>query len=177
VNEHLFRARYEVRPSSIASYSAAADHVRTRPTAVQFDERTLEKSWEWLNDEEIRRLTMTPAFTREEQRAWFASLTARTDYMLWAIEFDANHVGVFGLKHIDSSSAEYWGYIGEKQLWGHGLGTWMVNEAVTKARGMGLQRIWLRVAHENVRAQRLYVKMGFHKTNENCDPMTMERNV
>src|ERR1700693_267126 len=42
--------------------------------AVEYDREYLEKSWQWLRDEEIARLTLTPAFSRQQQAAWFDSL-------------------------------------------------------------------------------------------------------
>jgi RimJ/RimL family protein N-acetyltransferase len=151
--------------------------VNLKPKAVPFDEHALDRSWKWLKNDEIRRLTMTPDFTREEQRTWFLSLSAQSDYLVWAIEIDSLPVGAFGLKHISDSSAEYWGYIGEKQHWGRGVGGWMVEQAITKAQDLKLQRLWLRVGHDNERAQRLYLRCGFHRTAEDPSTITMERNV
>ena len=41
--------------------------MRSRLSFGRFDEIFLEKSWHWLRDPEIKWLTMTPDFTREEQ--------------------------------------------------------------------------------------------------------------
>jgi RimJ/RimL family protein N-acetyltransferase len=128
---------------------------------VQYDERFLELSWIWLGDEEIRCLTMTPPFTKIQQRTWFDSLANRKDYLIWGIELDNLPIGAFGIKHIDNISGEYWGYIGEKKYWGQGIGHWMVKNAIAFAKDLGLQRLWLRVSLENTRAMKLYVKCGF----------------
>lgn len=40
----------------------------------EYDRATLECSYSWLNDPEIKFLTMTPDFTKESQENWFVSL-------------------------------------------------------------------------------------------------------
>lgn len=46
---------------------------------VEYSIEFLELSWEWLNDSEIKSLTMTPDFTREEQIVFFRKLPFRQD--------------------------------------------------------------------------------------------------
>ena len=43
---------------------------------VEYTEEFLDLSWEWLNDPEIKLLTMTPDFSREDQRAFFFQITS-----------------------------------------------------------------------------------------------------
>ena len=38
---------------------------------VEYNEIFLEKSWEWLNNKEIKYLTCTPDFTKEQQKNGF----------------------------------------------------------------------------------------------------------
>ena len=40
----------------------------------EFDREALQKSWEWLNDPQLKSLTMTPDFDQESQERWFESL-------------------------------------------------------------------------------------------------------
>jgi RimJ/RimL family protein N-acetyltransferase len=129
--------------------------------AVEYDERFLEMSGRWLRDEEVRRLTMTPPFTHEQQRAWFAGLKGRDDYFVWGIELDGAPIGAFGIKNIEGRAGEYWGYIGEKSCWGRGVGSWLMEEARRRALALGLEQLYLRVWRENVRAIRLYTRFGF----------------
>lgn len=131
------------------------------PQAVPFDERFLERSWEWFKDGELRRLTATPVFTRDQQNAWFRSLSTRADYHIWGIEYEEEPVGAFGLKHVNSGTAQYWGYIGSKQHWGLGIGRWMVNEAIAIAKNLDLRQLSLDVSADNLRAIRLYEQCGF----------------
>jgi RimJ/RimL family protein N-acetyltransferase len=148
------------------------------PRAVSYDERFLERSWVWLQDPEIQRLTMTPALSRETQANWFASLPDRSDYKIWGIEMDGDPIGAFGLKNIiDGSRGEYWGYIGEKGYWGCGVGTWMLESALAFAREAGLRQVWLRVSRENERAIRLYVRNGFTPNDEREDSILMAQEL
>jgi RimJ/RimL family protein N-acetyltransferase len=129
--------------------------------AVRFDERFLEASSKWLQDDEIRRLTLSSHFSKERQLAWYAGLAERADYLIWGIEHSGEPIGVFGLKNLDGRSAEYWGYIGNKAYWGRGIGRWMIKKAIYYARNRGLTRLYLKVSRENTRAVRLYLGAGF----------------
>ena len=145
--------------------------------AVSFDERFLEISWTWLNDEEIRRLTMTPVFTKEQQRVWFAGLRERTDYVIWGVEMDGKPIGAFGLKNLNDTTGEYWGYIGDKDHWGQGIGRWMVNDAIKRAGALGLKHLWLRVLSNNLRAIHLYLGCGYTMGACEADTVLMAREV
>jgi RimJ/RimL family protein N-acetyltransferase len=144
-----------------------------KPGFVRFDEVFLEKSWQWLRDPEIKRLTMTPDFTREEQRRWFSRLPAMTDYLIWGVACKGNPIGAMGLKHINRTGAEYWGYIGEKDYWNRGLGREMVDFALRKARELELGELHLKASHDNSRAIRLYTRAGFVATSEGDNVLRM----
>ena len=141
-------------------------NIVSTPSQVRYDERLLERSWHWLNDPEIKRLTDTPDFTSEEQRSWFESLAARTDYFIWGIEIDGTPIGAFGLKHVTPESAEYWGYVGDRSRWGRGVGQWMLARACDEARRLGLRRLHLRVLRDNARAISAYRRFGFRTDSE-----------
>ncbi|HHQ5461068.1 TPA: GNAT family N-acetyltransferase, partial [Aeromonas hydrophila] len=87
---------------------------------VTYSREFLDLSWYWLNDPEIKKLTGTPTFTRQQQEEFFVSLP-RSNYLVWGLMYQNKPIGVIGLKNIDNVSAEYFGYIGEKNLWGKGL--------------------------------------------------------
>jgi RimJ/RimL family protein N-acetyltransferase len=128
---------------------------------VPYDERFLDLSWEWLQDEEMRRLTMGHAFSREQQREWFAGLPQRTDYIIWGVERDGRPIGACGIKGIEHGVGEYWSYIGDKTLWGGGIGTTMMNTAIERAKERGLRRLEVKVSRENERAIRLSLRCGY----------------
>lgn len=140
------------------------------PAGVQklpYSEAFLERSWIWLQDPEIRRLTDTPEFTRDQQQRWFESLPDRTDYLIWGVAVDGVLVGSFGIKNIAEGTGEYWGYIGERAYWGRGVGQWMLRQAAKQARAHGLSQLVLRVIADNERARRAYERFGFDvETND-----------
>ncbi|HEU5365319.1 MAG TPA: GNAT family N-acetyltransferase [Hanamia sp.] len=137
-------------------------------TLVDYDVHFLEKSWKWLNDPEIKSLTLTPDFTKEDQIKFYNSLPARANYWIKGITEDNIPIGLVGLKNINTSqkSAEYWGFIGEKKFWGKGIGKFMIEEALKKARELNLKRVYLNVGSKNDRARNLYQKMNFRKVSK-----------
>ena len=140
---------------------------------VPYDERFLDSSWQWLQDPEIRRLTDTPVFSRQQQREWFDGLGSRSDYSVWGVEVDGQPVGAFGIKNVKGGEAEYWGYLGERAQWGRGIGQWMLRQTLAEARERGLSQLVLRVVSENVRAQRAYERFGFKVTSESDGQVRM----
>ncbi len=106
---------------------------------------------------------MTSPFTREEQQRFFRSLPERRCYDVWGVFLEGYGViGAAGLKNQDDSAAEYWGYIGEKQFWGAGLGRKLIAAVETKARVLGIVDLFLKVSRNNERAVSLYQKTGFN---------------
>ena len=132
-------------------------------TFTTFDEHFLAKSWNWLNDPEIKHLTDTPSFTKEDQAAWFQGLRMSNDYKVWGVQLRERHIGAVGLKNICKISAEYFGYIGEKDLWGKGLGAEMLAYAERQSVALGISVMFLKVLADNSRANRLYESAAFVK--------------
>lgn len=128
---------------------------------VPFDLAFLELSCHWLSDPEVKALTNTPDFTREDQKKWFNNLPLEKDTLIWGIQFEDTKIGACGLRKITNTDCEYWGYIGEKTYWGKGIGTTVMQLLEQKARKMKLQSIWLKVVQDNARAIRLYQKQGY----------------
>lgn len=129
---------------------------------VDFDIVCLNKSWEWLSDPGLRQLTLSPEFTREEQLRFYDSIKSRDDYNIWGVFLDGfGLIGVAGLKNCRLTLAEYWGYIGERNLWGKGLGKRMISIVEEKAKGLGFTQLELKVSITNERAIALYKKTGF----------------
>ena len=135
---------------------------------VTFDNKYLEKSYEWLTDPEINRLTDAGAISRSKQKIWFDNLKIRRDYLIWGVAHNGNPVGTVGIKNINGISGEYFGYIGEKEFWGKGIGKKMLSFAILECKKREIRRIILRVRNDNERAIRLYRKFGFtEETIEN----------
>ncbi len=137
---------------------------------VPFDREFLAKSWVWLKDPEVKSLVMAPDFTKEDQERFYRSILNRTDYKIYGIILNEHiQIGAWGLKNITALDAEYWGYIGEKEFWGKGIGKRILEIAETKAIELGLHELWLRVSQDNGRAINLYEKERFliQKTESN----------
>lgn len=123
----------------------------------------LDKSYMWLQDAEIRKLTDTQVnITKESQQRWYDAIQSDDTYMIWGIAYGGTPIGACGIKHIDYSEGggEYWGYIGEKSYWG-GKGHAIVSYVCSEAKRIKLEKLYLRVLKDNVRAYNLYLKEGF----------------
>lgn len=144
---------------------------------VKYDIIFLEKSREWLQDKELKYLTMTPDYSLDEQKRWFNGLKVRKDYMIWGLMYDNKPIGACGLKHITSFSGEYWGYIGEKNYWGQKIGEEMVRFIERKAAELHLREVYLQVLAENIRAVRLYERLGYRQQNDYTPLLHMKKSL
>lgn len=129
---------------------------------VTYDELFLGRSWEWLNDPVIKHLTCTPNFSKEEQVKWFLALPKKVDYYIKGIKYGDIPIGVCGLKHITDFDAEYWGYIGQKEYWGKGFGSIIMEYLESIGRNeLKIASIYLFVIEDNKRALKLYLKNNY----------------
>jgi RimJ/RimL family protein N-acetyltransferase len=140
-----------------------------------FNKKLLPLTKKWLEDEEIRRLTNTPVFSEISQLEWFRSLGGKTDYKIWSIKVNNIPVGACGLKNITPIDCEYWGYVGEKDYWGKGIGKKVLDIIEKKAKKLNLESIWLQVLENNERAISLYQKKGFTKVSNQNRMITMRK--
>lgn len=132
----------------------------------EFDRRTLEKTWEWLNDPEIKDLTSTPDFDRESQEAWFQRLKGRDDYYIRSIWRDDEPIGVLGIKHLTPTDGEIWGYIGEKKYWGKAIGVEMMQHLLDYGKSQNLESIYAVILKRNVNSYKLHRRFGFEKEKD-----------
>lgn len=142
---------------------------------VPYDKEFLDKSWFWLNDPEIKQLTITPNFTKESQEAWFKGLKNKKDYFIFGVIFQDKPIGVCGLKNIQENTGEYWGYIGEKEYWGMKLGGKMIEHILHLATSKNINNIVLKVWQNNLRAIKLYENYGFKEANKLNEVLTMTK--
>jgi RimJ/RimL family protein N-acetyltransferase len=140
-----------------------ADHHLDKSTLelVPYDREFLELSWSWLNNLELKNLTMTPDFTREAQENFFASLPDRKGYEIFGVLINNTRAGACGLKSNDGQRAELWCYIALKEYWGRGLGQVLIRRLIDRAREMKLREIFVRVSPKNERARHAYEKSDF----------------
>ena len=127
---------------------------------VEYSREFLERSWDWLNDNEIKEITMTPNFTKESQEKFFNSLPGRSDYFIKGITYNSVPIGVCGMKNITEKDAELWMYLGEKEYWGQGVGKEASSYLVKMAKEKGLESIYAKTYQRNERVKNLYIKFG-----------------
>lgn len=126
-----------------------------------YDRRIFEKSWEWLNDPQIKHLTVTPDPDKESLERWFANLSARKDYYIAGAWRDEEPIGVLGIKHITTSDGELFGFIGEKKYWGKAVAVDMMKYTMDYARKLGLSSIYTLIIKENINSIKLNHRLGF----------------
>ncbi len=141
-------------------------NIKDKIKFVNYNIDFLNHSWKWLQDSEIKKLTNTPSFTQQQQQEWFLSLKLKSDYFIRGIKYNKKMIGVVGLKNITKTLGEYWGYIGEKEYWGKGIGKEMISYIINIAKEKDLKIIYLKVNSSNKRAIRLYEKEGFFLNKE-----------
>ncbi|MCE0846436.1 GNAT family N-acetyltransferase [Buttiauxella sp. A2-C1_F] len=150
----------------------------SRISLVAYDEEFLELSWQWLNDAEIKELTLTPNFTKSDQKKYFKSLKERTNYIIFGLIVDDNiKVGAAGLKNIETNRAEYWGYIGNKNYWGQGLGKELAKLMEKVCAERYINELYLKVSSENIRAVKSYLNTGYSKIRNEGNIIIMEKMI
>lgn len=142
----------------------------------EFDEIALKKSWVWLNDPEIKSLTITPDLEKENQRRWFESLKSRKDYFVFATWHRDKPIGVGGLKNITDKDAEIYGYIGDKYYWGKAVGIDMMNYCIDYARDiLKLESVYSIMLKTNINSYKINKRFGFQNEKVLVDRRIMMR--
>ena len=134
-----------------------------------FEKADAEPYHRWRSDAEVAELAsiaMPTSLARVERRIDQLVEDAGDEeyhFVICLLEGD-RPIGEAMLFELDkrTGSAELGIFIGEKQEWGKGYGTDVVNALVDFGFGsVRLERIWLNVWTENARALRSYEKAGF----------------
>lgn len=125
----------------------------------------LERSRAWVNDRETARglLRVLPVSSLSQQ-AWYEQVSRDPTRMVWAVVEQQAHIGNCGLYHIDliHRRAEAWFLIGDSSRRGRGLGQEMASLLLTYSfDGLGLNKVYLHVGAENLKAIRTYEIVGF----------------
>ncbi|MEE3410074.1 MAG: GNAT family N-acetyltransferase [Treponema sp.] len=144
-----------------------------------FNEDFLKLSYKWLSDNEIRKLIMAPKISKQFQKKWYEHLKYDKTYKIFGVSHKFINVGAVGLKHIDIELgiAEYFGYIGEKKFWRKGIGRFMLNSMCEYAILNGINKLYLNVAINNIRAIKVYESNGFVKTRKDSKKICMEKRL
>ncbi|MEN8282237.1 GNAT family N-acetyltransferase [Acinetobacter gerneri] len=168
-SEHFSEADY------IRDYEQFINYVALK--IVNYSLEFFEKSWEWLNDEELKYLTMTPDFTKEQQESFFKNLAIRKDYYIYGVSFNEDMIGACGLKNFIEDKAELWLYIGNKEYWGKGLGKKIMKFLESVASQKKLKKLYLKVLKENKVAISLYKKLNYIEIQECNEYIVMEKTL
>jgi diamine N-acetyltransferase len=126
----------------------------------------------WRNQEEVRRYFINQElFTRQGHLEWFNNVVAAGKAVQFIITDKRNErpLGSVYLRDIDykNSKCEFGIFIGESDYRGHGVGTEAANLIIKYAfEELKLNKIFLRVLADNIRAITSYQKAGF--TTEGC---------
>lgn len=132
----------------------------------KFNEYYLKDSLRWFKDQEIKSMMDAPDFTSTSQKYWFQSLSQRHGYLIWGISYLGRRIGSCGLKSLSCRSAEYWGYIGNKNLWEKGFGKAILMKCIQVATDLRLDNLYLKVINTNERAINLYRNFDFKVYNQ-----------
>lgn len=128
----------------------------------EFDASALEKSWGWLQDPELKRLTMAPDIDKESQRKWFENLKTRKDYYVFCTWHGDKPVGIGGLKHITEKDAELFGYIGDKYYWGKAVAIDMKNYCLDVAKNrFNLESVYTILLKNNTASYKILKRFGY----------------
>ena len=140
---------------------------------IPFRQEHIEKTFELIQDPTVRTLFAMngePDFT-QHLTYWNTILNDKTQ-QIFALYYNENHIGNCGLKNIKQDSAEIWIYIGEKNLWGQGLGTIACKTLIQKSFEIpNIKTLCLHVLFNNTAAIKMYKKIGFQciELNEDSD--------
>ncbi|MDP1714796.1 MAG: GNAT family protein [Anaerolineales bacterium] len=141
---------------------------RVRLRAVERED--VKKFYEWVNDPEVTRgLALYLPMSMTDEENWFNSMKQRDPKEKpLAIEVRKGkgwkligNCGVFGIEHVNSS-AELGIMIGDKSEWDKGYGSEVMTLLLRHCfETLNLNRAYVRVYTENIRAVRSYEKAGF----------------
>lgn len=117
----------------------------------------------WDADPVIRAL-MGRRFVGLTPAEWLENVRRSRSARVWMIEWEGRPVGEVELAQVNrrSRTAEVRVCVGERELWGRGIGTAAMSALLEEAFGpMGLTSVYLRVFTTNRRAIALYERLGF----------------
>ncbi len=134
-----------------------------------FAEEHLDRTYEWLQDPDLRRDFMLPRPINQAGHAkWFKRLAKDDSQAVFAIEARGlGHVGNAGVKNLERGTGELWIYLKPGTVRGKGLGTLAARELIRILfQEMNLEAIFLHVAETNRAALGLYEKLGFVRSKK-----------
>ncbi len=119
----------------------------------------------WRSDPEIYRgfYTQEKPLTWEEHITWLGSRRNWWELIIW---YNHRRIGVVSAGQLDHWNPEIGYFIGEKSLWGKGLGKEAVSLILGRLRGIGKEYCHTTVLKDNERSIRLLKSLGFKESME-----------
>lgn len=118
----------------------------------------------WRNDPDVNRYLSERLMTKEEAEAWFGRLRCNPKIWIKAILYDDRLVGYGTVESIDETNrkCELALIIGEKDVWGRGIGGTILVEMLRYAFDeLRMHRVWAVAIRGNDRSERLLKRAGF----------------
>lgn len=132
--------------------------------------KDVEYLYNYRNDWDVIRYLggFSAGYSRANLEDWIKRHSNRADEVLWTIADVATDqcIGHVGLYQIDSRvrKGQFAILIGDKALWGRGLGTRVTEAVVSWAFSqLNLHKVSLQVLSNNERAIRIYEALGFRR--------------
>lgn len=121
----------------------------------------------WWRDKELLKLTsgQLKKISDEEVEKYFSEMLQNKADRHFIIELDKKAIGHIALCKRKNDWYETQIVIGEKQYWGNGYGTQAIQSLITQAKKLYIDKIYLEVRPNNIRAIKAYEKSGFTKKN------------
>lgn len=133
----------------------------------KFQETDIPYKVKWINDAENNKYLHYDLPLREDKTLlWFRNLQNKKNRVDYTIIFEGEPAGLIGLLNIDDKNkkAEYYICLAGECFKGKGIANvasdFLIRESYEK---LGLNRIYLYTEIDNIRAQRLFEKIGFMK--------------
>ncbi len=133
----------------------------------KFEEKDIPNKIKWINDSNNNKyLHYDLPLEYDKTLNWFINNKDRKDRIDAVIEVDGIPVGLIGLLSIDNknSKAEYYITLGEPKYKGKGIAKLASKILLDYAfKKLGINKVYLFTEIENIKAQKLFEKIGFKK--------------
>lgn len=117
----------------------------------------------WLNDPEVREhLESVGHWTPRRLRDWVNGSVTTLGTRLFVIVVDGRVVGTLKMDHMAQGGWPSLGLmIGDKAIWGQGVGTAAIEKACWLAKKAGCAGVWAGIRFSNLGSRRSFDKAGF----------------
>lgn len=100
--------------------------------------------------------------TIKDENEWFKRVSTDKKRLNLAINLNEKYIGNIYFSNITKTKAEFEIFIGDKSLWGRGIGFKSTKIAIHLfLSNYNVREIYLTVRKDNIPAQKLYAKCGF----------------